>query len=68
MSWVLVKDLRFTHSAVDHLVFFQESSDEHTTIAAMTDSMVVTSKCPEDTVKFKMEIRKYWEITNSGTI
>ena len=30
MSQVLVKDLGFTRSTVDHLVFFRHSSDEHT--------------------------------------
>ena len=44
MSRVLVKDLGFTRSAVDHSVFFQRSSDEHTIIAVATDNMAVTSK------------------------
>ena len=44
MSQVLVKDLGFTHSTVDHLVFFRCSSDEHTIIVVATDNMAVTSK------------------------
>ena len=32
MSWVLVKDLGFTHSAVDHSVFFWNSPDKHTNV------------------------------------
>ena len=44
MSQVLVKDLRFTCSAVDHLVFFQHSPDEHTIITATMDDMAVTLK------------------------
>ena len=68
MSWVLIKDLRFTHSAVDHSMFFQQSSDEHTVITVVTDDMVVTSKHPEDIVRFKEEIRRYWEITDNGPI
>ena len=44
MSQVLVKDLGFTHSAVDHSVFFQRSSNEHTIIAVATDNMAVTLK------------------------
>ena len=68
MSWVLIKDLRFACSVVDHSVFFQQSSDEHTVITIVTDDMAVTSKCPEDIVKFKVEIRKYWEITDNGPI
>ena len=41
MSQVLVKDLGFTHSAVDHSVFFRRSPDEHTIIAVTTDDMDV---------------------------
>ena len=44
MSQVLVKDLGFTHSAVDHSVFFQCSPNEHMIIAVAMDNMVVTSK------------------------
>ena len=44
MSRVLVKDLGFTRSAVDHSVFFWRSSDEHTIIAVATDDMAVASK------------------------
>ena len=68
MSQVLMKDLGFTHSAVDHSVFFRRSSDEHTIIAVATDDMAVTSKHPEDIIRFKEEIRKYWEITDNGPI
>ena len=68
VSWVLIKDLGFAHSTVDHSVFFQQSSDEQTIIAVVTDNMAVTLKCPEDIVRFKEEIRKYWEITDNGPI
>ena len=44
MSQVLVKDLGFTRSAVDHSVFFQHSPDKHMIIAVAMDDMVVTSK------------------------
>ena len=44
MSRVLIKDLGFTCSAVDHSVFFWCSSDKHTIIAVAMDDMVVTSK------------------------
>ena len=44
MSWVLVKDPGFTHSAVDHSVFFQRSPNKHMIIAVATDDMAVTSK------------------------
>ena len=68
MSQVLMKDLGFACSAVDHSVFFQWSSDEHTVIVVATDNMAVTSKHPEDIVRFKEEIRRYWEITDNGPI
>ena len=68
MRQVLMKDLGFTHSAVDHSMFFWQSLDEHTIIMVVTDDMVVTSKHPEDIVRFKEEIRRYWEITDNGPI
>ena len=63
-----MKDLGFARSAVDHSVFFRQSSDEHIIIAVVTDDMVVTLKHPEDIVRFKEEIRRYWEITDNGPI
>ena len=57
MSQVLVKDLGFTRSAVDHSVFFRRSSDEHMIIAVATDDMVVTSKQAEDITRFKANIQ-----------
>ena len=57
MSQVLIKDLGFTRSAVDHSVFFQRSSDEHMIIAVATDDMVVTSKQAEDITRFKANIQ-----------
>ena len=44
MSWVLIKDLGFTHSTVDHSVFFWRSSDGHMIIMVAMDDMAVTSK------------------------
>ena len=68
MSRVLVKDLGFTRSAVDHSVFFWRSSDEHMIIAVATDDMAVTSKRAEDITRFKADIQCYWEITDNGPI
>ena len=68
MSQVLVKDLGFTRSAVNHSVFFRHSSDEHMIIAVATDDMAVTSKRAEDITRFKADIQRYWEITNNGPI
>ena len=44
MSQVLVKDLGFTHSTVDHSVFFWHSPDKHTIIAVTMDNMAVILK------------------------
>ena len=68
MSRVLIKDLRFTRSAVDHSVFFQRSSNEHMIIAVATDDMAVTLKRAEDITRFKANIQRYWEITDNGPI
>ena len=68
MSQVLVKDLGFTRSAVDHSVFLQRSSNEHRIIAVTTDNMAVTSKRAEDITRFKANIQRYWEITDNGPI
>ena len=65
MSWVLVKDLGFTHSVVDHSVFFQCSPDEHMIIVVATDDMAVTLKQTEDITRFKADIQHYCEITNN---
>ena len=68
MSQVLIKDLGFTHSAVDHLVFFWHSSDKHMIIAVAMDDMAVNSKRAEDITRFKADIQCYWEITNNRPI
>ena len=68
MSQVLIKDLGFTHSAVDHSVFFQHSRDKHTIITVAMDNMAVTSKQAKDITRFKADIQHYWEITNNGPI
>ena len=68
MSRVLIKDLGFTRSAVNHSVFFRRSSNEHTIIAVATDDMAVTSKRAEDITRFKANIQRHWEITDNGPI
>ena len=64
MSQVLVKNLGFTCSTVDHSVFFRHSPDEHTIIVAAMDDMAVTLKQAEDINRFKADIQRYWEINN----
>ena len=68
MSQVLVKNLGFTCSTVDHSVFFQRSPNEHTIIAVTTDNMAVTLKQAEDITRSKADIQCYWEITDNGPI
>ena len=68
MSQVLVKDLGFTRSAVDHSVFFRCLSDEHMIITVATDDMAVTLKQAEDITRFKADIQCYWEITDNRPI
>ena len=68
MSWVLIKDLGLTRSAVDHSVFFQCSPNKHMIIAIATDDMAVTSKRAEDITRFEADIQCYWEITDNGPI
>ena len=68
MSKVFINDLRFKQSAIDHSVFYQHQSKEHTIITVVTDDMALTSKCPADAEKAKSEIWKFWDITNHGPI
>jgi len=65
MSRVFMKDLGFNRSAADHSVFYRHTANEHTIIAMATDDMVVTSKQIADIQKFKAEIKKHWETTDS---
>ena len=53
MSGVLINDLKFKRSAVDHSVFYWQNQEEHIVIVIATDDMAVTSKQIEDIEKFK---------------
>ena len=44
MSQVLIKDLGFTHPAVNHSVFFWCSPDEHMIIVVAMDNIAVILK------------------------
>ena len=57
LTAVMINDLGFKCSVVDHLVSFRCSGDEHTIIVAATDDMAITSKWLLDVIKFKSEIR-----------
>ena len=68
MTRVLVKDLGFERSAIDHSVYYRRKGEEHTIVAVATDDMALTSKRAVDAAKFKSEIQKYWDITDHGPI
>ena len=68
LTMVMMNNLGFKHSVVDHLVYFRHSGDEHTIITVATDDMVVISKRLLDVIKFKSEIRQHFEIANCGKL
>ena len=68
LTAAMMNDLDFKCSAVDHLVYFRHSGDEHTIIAVATDDMAVTSKQLLDVKKFKSEIRQHFEIADGGEL
>jgi Reverse transcriptase (RNA-dependent DNA polymerase)/gag-polypeptide of LTR copia-type len=68
MTRVLLQELGFKRSAIDHSVYFRRKGEEHTIVAVATDDMALTSKRAVDAEKFKSEIRRFWEITDHGPI
>ena len=68
MSKVLMKDMGFKRSCIDHSVFYKKEGHEHTIITVATDNMAVTSRRKSDTMKFKSNVRQHWEITDHGPI
>ena len=68
MSRVLIKEMKFKCSGIDHLVFYQKTGNEHTIIAVATNDMAVTSKRAVNTNNFKNKVKKHWEITDHGPI
>ena len=51
-----------------HKKHYIHNSKEHTIVAMATDDMAITSKHMVDVVKFKSKLKKYWDITDNGTI
>ena len=68
MAGVFMYKMGFKQSAIDHSVFYQRSSEEHTIVAVATDDMAVTSKRKVDAKQFKSKVKEFWEITNHGPI
>ena len=68
MAGVFVNKLGFKKSAVDHLVFYRRTKDEHTVIAVATDDMAITSKQLQDVEKLKNELCQHWKISDLGEL
>jgi hypothetical protein len=68
MSKVLINKMGFECSAINHSVFYQQAGEEHTIVAVATDDMAVTSKQPINAERFKLNIKRFWEITDHGPI
>src|ERR1700720_3777810 len=66
LTKVMVRELDFKRSALDHSVFYRKCGEEHTIVAVATDDMALTSKRASDVVKLKSEISQYWQITDGG--
>ena len=68
MLKVLMRDMGFKRSCIDHSVFYKKEGHEHIIIAVATDNMVVTSRRKSDAMKFKSNVKQHWEITDHGPI
>ena len=44
MSKILIREMGFKHSAIDHSVFYWQVGEEHTIVTIATDNMAVRSK------------------------
>ena len=65
---VLVTDLGFNQSAVDHSVFLKQTVDEHTVVTMAMDNTAITSKQLVDVKRFKTELCHYWGISDKGEL
>ena len=68
MSKVLMRDMGFKRSCIDHSVFYKKEGHKHTIIAVAMDDMAVTSRRKLDAMKFKSNVRQHWEITDHRPI
>jgi hypothetical protein len=66
LTKVMVGELGFKRSALDHSVFYRQRDKEHTVVAVATDDMALTSKREAYIVKLQSEISQHWEITDGG--
>ena len=68
MSKVFMKEMGFKQSAIDHSVFYWKNAEEHTIVAVATDDMAVMSKRKVDAKRFKLDVKRLWDIPNHGLI
>jgi hypothetical protein len=68
LSDVFVSNMKFMKSSIDHSIFYKHKGEEHTIVAVATNDMVVASSRTQDVVAFKAELRKHFDITDSGEI
>jgi hypothetical protein len=66
LTKVMVGELGFKRSALDHSVFYGQKGKEHTVVAVATDDMALTSQWAADIAKLKSEISHHWAITDGG--
>jgi hypothetical protein len=68
LSKVFMLKLGFEKSSIDHSMFWKHKGEQHTIIAVATDDMVIASKRIADIIKFKLDITKHFDITDSGEV
>src|ERR1700722_7392998 len=61
-------ELGFTRSDVDHSVFVRKLGDNTLIIPVSTDDMVIAGTTPAAVADFKVEIQRYFDITDLGEI
>ena len=61
-------EIRFTHSAVDHMVFFRHKGEFSSVVSVSTDDMVITGNSINLINWVKGEFRKRFEISDLGEI
>ena len=66
LTKVMVSELAFKRSAIDHSVFYRHMYEEHTIVGVATNDMAVTSKQLVDIKRFKSKVQWHWEITDGG--
>jgi hypothetical protein len=61
-------DYGFTRSQVDQAIYFRQNAEEHTIITVSVDDIAMTSKHLQDIERFKVELRKRFDISDLGKL